>query len=223
MDTVLEFKELYRPFDKRSLFICESGSVKAGHVLSIKGPSGSGKSTLLRMLARIVYTTSGDVYWEGKHWMTIPPGTWRRNIHYVSQKPVMFEGTVKANLLQPFSLREIKEHAFFSDSMLIQYMNELDLPRELLEQNAQSLSGGEASRVALIRALLVEPAVLLLDEPTAYLDGDKRLKLIGLIARWVKERSGRAVVMVSHNEDELENINKVATLIMGKGRKMQDE
>lgn len=223
MHKVLEFNELYRPFDKRSVFVRESGSVESGQILSVKGPSGSGKSTLLRMLARIIRSESGDVYWERKHWQTIAPATWRRSIHYVSQKPVMFAGTVEDNLRQPFSLREIKEHATFSEPLCRQYIEELDLPLELLQQNAPSLSGGEASRVALIRALLLEPAVLLLDEPTAYLDGSNRLQLVNLISRWVIEKPLRAVIIVSHNDDELGGLDNVSSLYMSHARGMRDE
>lgn len=223
MVEALEFNDLYRLFDKRSVFVRESGSVEYGQILAIKGPSGSGKSTLLRMLARIIRSESGDVYWEGKHWQTVAPATWRRCIHYVSQKPVMFAGTVEDNLRQPFSLREVKDHSTISESLCRQYMKELDLPLELLQQNAPSLSGGEAARVAFIRALLLEPAVLLLDEPTAYLDAGNRLQLVNLISRWVVEKPGRAVIIVSHNDDELSGLDNVSSLYMSHARGMHDE
>lgn len=223
MDKALEFKDLYRPFDSRSVFIRETGSVESGHILAVKGPSGSGKSTLLRMLARIISSASGDVYWEGKHWSSISPATWRRSIHYLSQKPVMFSNTVEENLRLPFSLREIKGYSSFSESLCARYLQEMDLPRELLTQNAQSLSGGEASRAALVRALLLEPAVLLLDEPTACLDSGRRRQVIEAISRWVKEKTGRAVIIVTHNYEELDKLDNVSILEMSSSKGRQNE
>jgi len=66
MDKTLEFKELYRPFDKRSVFVRALGSIESGHILAVKGPSGSGKSTLLRMLARIIASEFGRTCTGGK-------------------------------------------------------------------------------------------------------------------------------------------------------------
>jgi putative ABC transport system ATP-binding protein len=83
-----------------------------------------------------------------------------------------------------------------------------------LEQSAKTLSGGEAARMALIRALLLEPEVLLLDEPTAYLDEDNRQHLLTLLKYWVAEKS-RAIVMVSHNEQDLLVFPKHNSLFIG--------
>jgi len=214
MATVLEFKDLSRPIHSGKLLIRESGSINARQILAVKGPSGSGKSTLLRMLARIVSVQSGDVYWQGRHWQSIAPGTWRRNIHYVSQKPIMFEGTGEDNIRLPFTLAELKENTGYSSELCQEYMKELELPSGLLQQNAQTLSGGEAARLALIRALLIEPKVLLLDEPTAYLDGSTRSKLINLISSWVKDKPERAIIIVSHNDEDLNRLNDVFVLHM---------
>lgn len=212
--SVLEFKDLYRSLDNRNLYIRESGSVNAGQVLAVQGPSGSGKSTLLRMLARIVSSEAGDVYWRDKHWYSIAPGTWRGHIHYVSQKPVMFAGTGEDNMRLPFALRALKERASYSPELCQQYMEELELPRELLQQNAQTFSGGEAARIALIRALMIEPEVLLLDEPTAYLDSGSRVKLLNMIGRWVHDKPERAIIMVSHNDNDLGSLDNVVFMHM---------
>lgn len=223
MDMVLEFKDLYRSLDQRRFFVRESGSLEAGQILSVKGASGSGKSTLLRMLARTIKAESGDVYWRGRHWFSIAPGAWRCGVHYVAQKPVMFGGTVEDNFRLPFTLREMKEHTSFSPSLCAQYMRNLGLPGELLKQPAQTLSGGEAARVALIRALMIEPEVLLLDEPGAYLDSNSRTLLVNLLADWVQSKAGRAIVMVSHNDDNLDILNNVSTLHMGASRGVQND
>lgn len=212
MQSVLEFRELYRTMGNHNSFIKESGQVGSGCILSVRGPSGAGKSTLLRMLARLLMPENGDMYLGGEHWRAIPPEVWRRRVQYLSQKPVIFAGTVEDNFNMPFTIRKANLENGFSVRDLEVYLNILDLPQEIMSQNAQTLSGGEASRVALIRALLVEPEVLLLDEPTAYLDGESRSKVISLISRWVKEQPDRAVIIVSHNQEDLVGLDNVSFL-----------
>jgi len=77
------------------------------------------------------------------------------------------------------------------------------LSLEMMHQDAHTLSGGEMARVALVRAMLVEPEVLLLDEPTAFLDEGAERLVLSLLIEWLQERSGRALIIVSHSEDEL--------------------
>lgn len=218
MDTILEFKNLQRSLGNRQSLIRESATVGAGQILAVQGPSGSGKSTLLRVLARLIPFDAGEVWLKGTDWRSIPPEAWRRRVHYVSQKPVMFAGSVEDNLRLPFALKSVQGGTQYSHQAAEQYMQFLDMPRDIWNQNALTVSGGEAARVALIRALMIEPEVLLLDEPTAYLDGENRIKVVQLIVRWVNEKNGRAVVMVSHDEKDLLNINGVVSLAIGQGQ-----
>lgn len=217
MSDMLMFRELTRPIENRNTLLKESGAVAAGGILALKGPSGAGKSTLLRLLARLIAPRSGDVYLEGVQWREIPVGVWRRRVHYVSQKPVMFVGTVEDNLRLPFTLESTGGKIPFSGSAAEELMDELELPRSLLTQNAQTLSGGEGARIALIRALLVSPAVMLLDEPTAYLDERSRMAVVGLMARWVREQPKRAMIVVSHNDTDLAGLDDFSVLEIGSG------
>lgn len=215
MGNVLEFTDLGRSFGNKAS-VKESGEAAEKGILVLRGPSGSGKSTILRMLARLITADSGEVYLRGIPWLTIPPGSWRRRVQYVSQKPVMFSGTVEENFRLPFSLNGSKDAIYFPD-FCQKCMDAAGLSMDLMNQTAQTLSGGEASRVALVRALLVNPEVLLLDEPSAYLDSDSRARVMGLISRWVKEKVGRAIILVSHNEDDLNYLTGVSILDMDKG------
>ncbi|MGE5415871.1 MAG: ATP-binding cassette domain-containing protein [Acidobacteriota bacterium] len=212
MTNVLEFEDLYRTLGNRNAFIKVSGAVPAGGILALKGPSGAGKSTVLRMLARLIAPESGEMYLKGQPWLSLPPGTWRRRVQYLSQKPVMFGGTVEDNLRMPFGLASIKDQNGYSPKHAETLMETLDLPLELLSQKAQTLSGGEASRIALIRALLVDPEILLLDEPTAYLDENSRQKVLQLIGEWVKEGLDRGVIIVSHTQDDLIHLDNVTVI-----------
>lgn len=198
---LLSFEELTRQLDDDGRRIAVSGRVGPGQVLFVKGPSGAGKSTLLKVLGRLLAAQGGKVWLQGKPWMDIAAPEWRLRIQYVPQKPIVFDGTVQENLLMPFQFKAMSDTASPSPKQIERYLSELQLPAGILTQSAKTLSGGEAARIALIRAVLLEPQILLLDEPTAYLDEDNRRQLLALLKQWVAERQ-RALVMVSHNEQD---------------------
>jgi putative ABC transport system ATP-binding protein len=177
-----------------------SFSLEAGSVVWIGGVSGSGKTSLLRTLARLQAPISGEMRLEGKPWKLIPPEEWRMKVLYAHQKPVMFQGSVASNLNIPFDLHLRHGRRLDLDEAR-RMLSELQIanPHEILGRDALTLSVGESSRVALVRSLLVNPTVLLLDEITASLDADSRDAALTLLKRWVCSQS-RAIVGASHDE-----------------------
>lgn len=190
-----------------------SGSVASGNVLAVQGYSGSGKSTLLRILARLQPCDSGDVFLEGKNWLQIPGTTWRADVHYLAQKPALFGGTVAGNLAKPFETRLLSKRGLNLDKARA-YMKKLLLSDSLWEQDARTLSGGEAARLAFVRALLIGPKVMLLDEPAAALDEESRRALHPTLSQWL-EGPSRAALLVTHNND-YEGLRHVSFLDIGK-------
>lgn len=176
-----------------------SGRLDGGEVLGVRGPSGAGKTTLLRILARLQPCCGGEARLNEKSWLQISGPLWRAGVHYIAQKPVIFDGSVADNLARPFETRAMSHRKFDSD-LAGSIMSELLLAPALWDQDARTLSGGEAARLALARSLLLEPTVLLLDEPAAALDGRSREALYGVLSRWL-DGPGRAALLVTHNDD----------------------
>lgn len=206
MDHFFFFQNMCRHLDKEGRLVKASGSIEAGQVLTVKGQSGSGKSTLLRLLARIIRAEEGEAYLLGRSWNEMPFFEWRSRVHYVGQKPVVFPASVEENFKLPFKLNVRRNRRQFSLDQTIGYMKEAGLPASILGQDARTLSGGEAARLALVRALLIEPQVLLLDEPMAYLDGSNRQRVIRLLDKWKQQTGDRAIVIVSHQDEDLSDL-----------------
>jgi len=104
------------------------------------------------------------------------------------------------NLARPYELAALKKVGLrFNRERAVELMEEVLLGPELLEQDARTLSGGEASRLALVRAMLAEPQVILMDEPLAALDQNTASAVLALVDQWLKDREGRGIVLVSHN------------------------
>lgn len=177
-----------------------SNTVNAGELLVVQGPSGAGKSTLLRILSRLQPCTTGEVLLQGRPWRDIPATLWRTKVHYLFQRPVLFPGTVEANLARPFETAIMKNSEKFNLNYAKELMTKLLLPVEMLTQHAHTLSGGEAARMAFVRALLVNPLILLLDEPTAPLDDQAKEAFYQVLNKWLQS-TDRAALLVSHNHD----------------------
>lgn len=216
--SLLSFKEIaYHLGQTGSRTVTVSGELAAGGVLVVQGPSGSGKTTLLRILSRLQEALGGVVYWQGQDWSTIPGNYWRRQVYYLAQKPAFFDGTVLDNLLKPFQINLIRKEKTFDLELARRYLKLLVLDPGILEQDIRTASGGEASRLALVRALLVEPAVLLMDEPGAALDNVAREALLQVVNDWLKTPA-RGVIWVSHNQADAAKLPVTATLEIGLDR-----
>jgi putative ABC transport system ATP-binding protein len=170
----------------------------AGEFVILEGPSGCGKSSLLRLLARFEEPWAGEILFEGRPLAEHPPALLRRRLHWVPQTPVMFEGTVRDNLRFPFRLHAGSGAEVPPDAELARRLEALKVARGL-DARAAELSAGEKQRVALVRALLLGPRALLLDEPSAALDPESR----GLAEDLAEEANlgqGIAILMVTHQD-----------------------
>ncbi len=169
-------------------------SIEAGERVLITGPSGCGKSTLLRHLCMLDAGAEQLIYFKGKRLADWPPTQLRRNVAYLPQLPVMVEGSLRDNLHLPYSLRAYSGDKP-DDKALKNLLESVDLNLSL-DSDARSLSPGQQARVALLQRLLLEPQVLLCDEPIAALDEENAV----LVARLLEQANldGMTQVIVSH-------------------------
>jgi len=204
---LFKFIDITYSIGERELKNPLSGSVSAGEVLVVRGPSGSGKSTLLRVLSRLQMGSGGEAFLEDKSWSGIPGPAWRADVHYLAQKTALFDGTVADNLAKPFEVRLTGGRRSFDPARAGDLMEMLLLDKAIWDRDARTLSGGEASRLAFIRSLIVDPRILLLDEPTAALDEKSREAFYRVLSRWVGQ--SRAALLVSHTEDYKQLSNNI--------------
>ena len=185
-------------------------SVEAGAHLTITGPSGSGKSSLLKLLAALVSPSSGRIVYQGRDLEDLDPVTYRREISYCFQQPVLFGQTVRDNVAFPFEIRQIP----FDQERVLTALARLDLGPEFLDKPIKDLSGGEKQRVALVRNLLFEPKVLLLDEVSSGLDEKTKI----LLRTFLKDlhQEGVTLIEVTHDQQEIEAAERLVTIVGGR-------
>jgi putative ABC transport system ATP-binding protein len=179
---------------------------------AVTGKSGSGKSTLLKLLNNLISCDRGTILYHGRNLNSFDPVILRRKVVMVPQAPYIFPGTLEDNIRLAFyfNRKESTGQAALKDLLAI-----FGLHFEL-DQHTANLSGGEKQRLALIRAILLEPDTILLDEPTAALDDENARKAIGYFVDWVKNKH-KTAVLVSHDSDLLKSkADWLLTLANGK-------
>ncbi len=184
--------------DGRRLLDSVDLQIGPGDRIAIRGQSGSGKSLLLRALAQLDPLDAGEVTWRGRSLSDAEIPEFRSRVVYHQQHPGLDEGTVLANLERPFSLAAHAARTF-DHGAVERLLVLLGRDATLLEASVADLSGGERQIVALVRLLMLEPRIALLDEPTAGLDPSTEDRVIAAIADWVDAEAGRAFLWVTHD------------------------
>jgi putative ABC transport system ATP-binding protein len=166
-----------------------TATIRAGECTAVTGPSGAGKSTLLRLLNRMLEPTAGRVILQGTPLPALDVLALRRRVGLVAQRPTLLTGQVldEVRVGRPDVPPEEVRSLLF----------EAGLPHDFADRATAGLSGGEAQRVCLARALALRPEVLLLDEPTSSLD-PASAEAIERVVRDLRDAGG-TVVLVSHD------------------------
>ena len=194
---IITVKELDYQVDDHQILQQINLEVAKGDYLTIAGPSGSGKSTFLKLLAGFLTPSKGEINFKGKPQKTYPIPAYRQQVSYCIQQPLLFGETVADNFAFPY---EITNQAVDHDR-INHLLKSVDLPTDYVEKGITELSGGERQRVALVRNLLLEPAVLLLDEVTTGLDKESKQIVLNLLE--AEPQRGKTLIKVTHDNEEI--------------------
>lgn len=187
----IKIESLVKIYGERTVVNLENITFEKGKIYGIIGPNGAGKSTMLKMIAGLEDFTAGNIlYDEG-----LLNDRILKNITYMSQRPYLLRTSVFNNIAYPLKIRKYDRSII--DNRANEIMEELGI-FDLRYQLATKLSGGESQKVALARALVFEPELLLLDEPTANIDPHSIEVIEKAILRRNKEM-GMTVIIITHN------------------------
>jgi ABC-type multidrug transport system ATPase subunit len=205
-------EKLKTVYGKQTVLQNFSVSFAENSINTVIGPSGSGKSTLLRMLAALEDPQEGKICYDGKPHQELHPRDIRAKVGMIFQKPTIFEGTVFDNLIFGLKLRKIE----IEREKIREVLNQVDIPEDYLDKRGDELSLGEQQRICIVRSLLLDPLVILLDEPVSALDPQRANRVLKLI-KSLKTDFNKTVIMVSHNmQDALSVSDKIFFISQGK-------
>lgn len=193
MTAEISLTNIVHGYGNREVLNIPAYTFAAGEATAIVGPSGAGKSTLLRLLNFLERPDSGQILFDSHPQPADPPIAVRRRITTVFQRPILLRRSVAANLAYGLRLRGQAADR----SLLEQWLEKIGLSGRG-DELAVKLSAGEMQRIALARAMILEPDILLLDEPTANLDPANVALIEQLIGEDQQARQ-TTVVMVTHN------------------------
>jgi iron complex transport system ATP-binding protein len=201
-EPILQVEDLSGGYGSRTVVRQVSFSVQQGEWLSIVGPNGSGKSTVLRLLSRVLIPQAGRVYLDGRDLHTqLTPQQVARQLALLPQQPRIPAGLTVRQLVslgrsphQPWWAWQLMR----ADWQRVEWALEQTGLGSLALRRVETLSGGERQRAFLALALAQEPQVLLLDEPTTFLDLRHQLELLELLRR-LQQEQGLTVITVLHD------------------------
>lgn len=202
MKPLLEIRDLLVLRGDHPALQLEHLTVQEGEVMGIVGPNGAGKSTLLLAIARLLKPERGEFIFNGLHTASEPNTVYRRRFALVMQEPLLFDSSVFENVASGLKFRGVSKQEI--QEKVPMWLNRLGVGH-LAKRRAGKLSGGEAQRVSLARAMVLEPRLLLLDEPFSSLDPPTRNRLLDDLGA-VLDETRTTTIMVSHDLVEVVKI-----------------
>lgn len=217
---LVEIRDVHKSFQRDTqridIFSGITLDVEEGSFLALMGPSGSGKSTLLNLIAGLDKPTSGSVRVAGAEVSALKPGelaAWRaRHVGFVFQQfnllPVLtaYQNVELPLLLTKLSKKEREERVKLALSVVA-----LD---DRMDHYPRQLSGGQEQRVSIARAIVADPTVILLDEPTGQLDAKSSQEVLTLLRR-LNDEFGKTIIIVTHDMHAAERAKTVLHLEKG--------
>ncbi len=211
MNPLIELKNITYQAHNKTILSIPLFQIHHGELLGIMGPNGAGKSTLLKVMAMLDNINSGEILYRGQD---VPNGTpsleLRRKFSVALQQSLLLEGSVFQNIAIGLKLRKVPKLVIKEKVNL--WMDQFQISH-LAKKNAHFLSGGEAQRVNLARAMIVEPEILFLDEPFSALDFPTKIKLMDDF-KSILESSGTTTAFVSHDLMEINYLTNTLAIIV---------
>lgn len=191
-----ELKNIVRTFKGKNVLDISSLEIERGKIYTLIGPNGAGKTTLLNLLAFLDEPSAGELYFDAQRVVygarQILP--LRRRVVLVDQYPILFTGPVWKNVEYGLKVRGVK--AAERNEKVLEMLDLVGMSR-FIDADAHKLSGGETKRVALARALAIEPEVLLCDEPGANVDKENQQIILSIIKK-INSISATSVIFSTH-------------------------
>ncbi|KHD43368.1 ABC transporter ATP-binding protein [Streptococcus hongkongensis] len=208
--TLLAYQQVSFEDDGKTIINNVSFEVEAGDFISIVGPSGGGKSTLLKLASFLISPTKGEILFKGKNLKDSNPISIRQAISYCFQTPHLFGSKVKDNIAFPYDIR----HEKIDQARVTSLFDLFKMDHSYLNRDITKLSGGEKQRISLIRQLLFQPEILLLDEVTSALDQTNK-EIVEDVIKTLHDK-GVTILWITHDaEQSRKYANKLMTVVNG--------
>jgi tungstate transport system ATP-binding protein len=208
---MIQIRSLLVRRNGREVLYVDSLDIHRGETLAVVGPNGAGKSTLLLVLARLLEPARGEVVYKGrllKEWDDLQ---YRRGIAFVFQDPLLMDMSVRDNIGLGLKFRDATKDVI--REQVLKWGKAMGV-EALLGRRAGQLSGGEAQRVSLARAFVLDPELLLMDEPFSAVDPQTRSQLLKDLSRLLS-RDHRTTIIVTHNLKEAAQVGDRVAVIIG--------
>lgn len=211
-DYIIDLKNITKEYGSNVVLDNINLYIKRNEFLTLLGPSGCGKTTLLRIIGGFEECTKGEVFFEGKNIVGLPP--YKRKINTVFQKYALFPHmNVEENIAFGLNIKKMDKQVI---AQKVKEMLELVNLQGYEKRSIDSLSGGQQQRIAIARALVNEPDVLLLDEPLGALDLKLRKGMQAELKR-IQQTVGITFIFVTHDQEEaLSMSDTIAVMNQGK-------
>lgn len=175
--------------------------IRKGDFVILKGKSGKGKSTIIKIIMGLIRPSRGQIIIDGHSLFTLQLDNWHHQIGYVPQKPVIIEGTLRENICLGLEDGEFNQDRY-REAVFNAQLEEI-LPiweGKILSEEGGSISGGQAQRLGIARALYRQPKILFLDEPTSALDSKNAQMIISVLSS-LSKNSGYTIVIITHSNE----------------------